>query len=152
MKTRKVYKGRNRTGRYTKRKLIKRGGATPTYSMALKTAKNNYRLAKFNEKQQKKILNREKKLAKKCNKININVDPKNLSKKKRKILEQCITHNTNKDLFNIGNKSTHNKSSGSYGFNDDNTPANSFVYYDKINPDNNMFTNKDISNYVESSF
>ena len=123
MKTRRVYKGRKKAGRHTKRrsnarrrsrhtkrKLIKRGGSlSDEYNKAVKKAKYNYKFAKFNEKQLKKNLKKENKLSKECNKIDINIDPINLRGKKRKLLEQCITRN----IYN--NKSK--KYSGPYGFN-----------------------------------
>ena len=107
MKTRRVYKGRKKAGRHTKRrsnarrrsrhtkrKLIKRGGSlSDEYNKAVKKAKYNYKFAKFNEKQFKKNLKKENKLSKECNKIDINIDPINLRGKKRKLLEQCITRN-----------------------------------------------------------
>ena len=131
MKTRRVYKGRKKAGRHTKRrsnarrrsrhtkrKLIKRGGKTPTYSSALKIAKRNLSQEKYNE-----IVNKNCNLT--CDDIQILKNkPENIIKKylrgkgiyKQKMScyimkkDECEGAN-----FNVPTP----KSSGSYGFPND---------------------------------
>jgi len=130
MKTRRVYKGRKKAGRHTKRRsnsrrrsrhskhnLIKRGGKTPTYSSALKIAKRNLSQEKYNE-----IVNKNCNLT--CDEIQyLKNKPENIIKKylrgKGKYKQKMPCYIMKKDEceganFNVPTP----KSSGSYGFPD----------------------------------